>query len=149
MPLPTSATPRLGGTLDGLLGQSSRAKNLAANSKAQLAAGPVTSDQIFSLLDNIRALIVQIDLYAGTSGIDAYATAQIPNYTGTITTEVATTRAALQACIAWVVSNFPVATTWLQSHQLNADGTRTPRNFSPAQTAGLQTALQGVLDTIA
>lgn len=149
MPLPTSVTPRLGGTLDGLLGQSSRAKSLAANAKAQLAAGSVTSDQIFSLLDNIRAISIQIDSYAGTAGINTYATAQIPNYTGTITNDVAATRAALQACIAWVISNFPVVSTWLQSHQLNADGTRAPRSFSPAQTVGLQTALQGVLDTIA
>lgn len=149
MPLPNHDSPRLDQSLTQILGQGSRAKVLCAGARAQMMAGSVDATQIFALLDNLRAFIALIDAHSGTAGLNAYATAQIPGYAGTLTSDIATTRAALVACIDWVVANFPTAGGYLQSHQINADGTRTQRSFTSAQTAGLRTELSAVLATIA
>ncbi len=55
---------------------------------------------------------------------------------------------AAQSVISWVIANFPASGGFLQAYTLNADGSRTPRSFSTAQTAGLQTALTSFVATI-
>lgn len=121
-------------------------KAQAQNANASLAAGNVTSDFIFRMLDQLAGAIVALNQWKTVSGLDAYATGQ--GYTGTMSADITASVNASQACINWVVANFPAASGFLQSHTLNADGSRTPRSFTPAQTAGLQVNMTTFVNSI-
>ena len=151
MALPTSATPFLNQALIQILGQSAGIKGQATDALATLQAGPVSTQWAFNLIDILTDGIGRLDRFKTVNGLDAYATAQVPGYAGTMTTDIAATRAALVDCRDWVVANFPKdsTNTWLLAYQMAADGTRTMRTFSTAQTAGLQTKLQALIATVA
>lgn len=121
-------------------------KAQAQNALASLQAGSVNSDFVFRLLDQTAGAITALTQWKAVSGLDAHATGQ--GYPGTMTTDCNATISAAQAIISWVVTNFPASGGFLQSHALNADGSRTPRSFTSAQTAGLQTALTNFIATI-
>jgi hypothetical protein len=121
-------------------------KAQAQNALLTLQGGPVNSDFVFRMLDQLAAVITALNTWKAIAGLDAFATGE--GYIGTMSANCTSTAAAAQACIDWVVANFPAASTFLQSHTLNANGSRTPRSFTTAQTAGLQTALQSFIATI-
>lgn len=150
MALPSSTTPYLGQALIQVLGQAAGTKAQATDALASLQAGPVTTSFIFNLIDVSSAAIFNFNRFKAVTGLDNYATAQVPGYAGTMTADITATIAAIQACIDWIVANFPKdsTNTWILAEQLNADGTRTPRSFSTVQTAGLQTRLQTLIATI-
>lgn len=59
---------------------------------------------------------------------------------------------AMQATVddadAWIVANYPTdASNWLQHQKFTAGGTSV-RVFTPAQTAGLRTEVQDIIDAI-
>jgi len=142
MPLQTSNVLNPSEAVARIRAIASGARSQAQSYLATLQAGPVESDWIYSFLTQIReGFIVNMTAIVSVPGLDAYATAQ--GYNGTISSDVNAAVAAAQACINWVVTNFPKdsTNTWILSEKLNADGTRTPRAFTTAQTAGLQTAL--------
>ena len=120
-------------------------KAQAQNANTSLA-GTVNSDFIYRMLDQLGGAIAALNLWKAVAGLDAFATGQ--GYTGTISADCTSSVTAAQNCIAWVVANFPNAGGFLQAHTLNADGTRTARTFTTAQTAGLQTALTSFIATI-
>src|SRR5882724_3076830 len=113
-------------------------KDRGTSAVAVMAAGSVDTIFIFSLLDALNGLISNLNLIKNTAGLDAYATAQVPGYTGTMSSDITATINAAQACIDWVVANFPVNSGFLLGQSLNANGTRTQRSFSIAQTAGFR-----------
>lgn len=121
-------------------------KAQAQNANISLAAGNVDSNFIFRMLDQLGAVIGSLNAWKAVTGLDAHATGQ--GYTGTMSSDCTATVNAAQACINWVVANFPVSATFLQAFTLNADGSRTARSFTPAQTAGLQTSLTSFIATI-
>jgi hypothetical protein len=125
-------------------------KDRATSANAAMNVGPVSTEFVFNQLDMLAACIANLDAVKNTAGLDAYASAQVPGYTGTMSTDIAATQAAAQSSIDWVTANFPKdsTNTWLLGHQLAANGSRTPRNFSTAQTAGFRTALSNLLVTI-
>jgi hypothetical protein len=127
-----------------------QAKERATSAVATMAAGPVDTTFVFSLLDGLAGLIANLNSVKNTAGLDAYATAQVPGYAGTMSSDITATINAAQACIDWVVANFPKDSTasFLLAQSLNADGSRTMRSFSAAQTAGFRTALNNLLATI-
>jgi hypothetical protein len=133
-----------------VLGQAGGIKQQAVDALAALQAGPVTTTWVFNFLDVVKDAIGRFDRFKTIAGLNAYATQQAPAYSGTLTTDIAATETALQACIDWVITNFPKdsTNTWILAYQLNADSTRTPRSFSTVQTAGLQTLLQTLIATI-
>ena len=148
MSLPSSTTT-LGGTLQSVLGVAGSAKGAAANALSALQTISVDSNFVFQMLDQLRNLISQLNTWAAVSGINAFATAQIPGYAGTLTTDITATVTAATACITWVSANFPVDTGgFIQAFKLNADGSRTATTFTPSQTAPLQTLLQTFIGTI-
>lgn len=150
MALPSSTTPYLGQALIQMLGQAAGTKQQASDALATLA-GPVDTNWIFNALDVMRGAIANFNRFKAVGGLDSYATAQVPGYAGTMSADINTTIAAIQACIDWIVANFPKdsTNTWILAEQLVADGTRTPRSFTSVQTAGLQTRLQTLIATIA
>jgi hypothetical protein len=121
-------------------------KAQAQNALTSLQNGSVTSDFIFRMLDQLIGVINALNSWKTISGLDAYATGQ--GYTGTLSADCTTCANAGTSCINWVTANFPASGGFIQAYTLNVDGTRTPRSFTSAQTAGLQTALQAFIATI-
>jgi hypothetical protein len=111
-----------------------------------LSAGNVTSVFVYQVLDQTRSFISNMQAWAAISGLDAYATGQ--GYPGSMVADVNTAITAAQAMIAWVVNNFPSTGGYLQAETLNADGSRTLRQFTPVQTAGWQTTINNFINTI-
>jgi hypothetical protein len=124
------------------------AKASAQGMLTTLQAGNVNSVWVFSLLDQLNGFISAMNGWKAIAGLDAYATAQ--GYTGSISTDATACVTAAQACINWIVTNFPKdsTNTFILDFTLNADGSRTPRSFTPAQTAGLQTAISAFIATV-
>jgi hypothetical protein len=146
MALQSSNTMLAGEAYAAIRSNAASWKAQAQNANVSLAGGSVTSDFVFRMLDQLAGAIVALNTWKAVAGLDTYATGQ--GYTGTMSADCASSVTAAQACIAWVVTNFPNAGGFLQSHTLNADGSRTPRSFTPAQTAGLQTAMTAFVATI-
>lgn len=150
MPLPSSTGVWLEQALKQILGQVAGTRTQAVNSLATLQAGSVDTEWIFNAIDTMRDAIARFNRFKNVAGLDAYATAQFPGYSGTMTADITATVNAIQQCIDWCVANFPKDSTniWLKSHQMAADGTRTLASFTSAQTVGLQTRLQAVIVTL-
>lgn len=124
-------------------------RSLAQSASTTLAAGSVDTNYIVRFMSECRTLIGAIAQWKLVSGIDAAATAQWPNYAGNLTTDLTAVSNAAQGCIDWIVTNFPKdGSNYMLGFQLVADGTLTPRSFTPAQTAGLRTAITNFLNTI-
>lgn len=150
MALPSSTNPWVGQALIQVLGQAAGTKAQAAEALATLQAGPVSTVWIFNALDQMNDAIGRFDRFKAVAGLNAHATAQVPGYAGTLTTDIATTQAAIQQCIDWIIANFPKDTTntWPLAFQWGVNGARVPRSFTTAQTAGLQTRLQTLIATV-
>jgi len=134
----------LGVVLAQLQAMADGIKQKASAAVTVLAANNVNTAYVFSTLDQLSGAIGNMNTYKNVAGLNAYATANIPGYAGTLTTDIASVISACQACIDWVVSHTS-GTLW---YTLNADGTRTMASFTPAQTAGFQTALSALIATI-
>jgi hypothetical protein len=149
MALPGTTNTALPSIVGNLQNLALSVKSQAQNALISLQTGPVNSAFIFQFLDQMRGLIAQLNSWTSVAGLNAYATANMPGYAGTLTADIAAVVSAGQACIAWIVANFPVDSGgFLQAEKLNADGSRTSTSFTSAQTAGLQTALQAFIATI-
>lgn len=146
MALQSSNTLLAGDAFSLIRGNATGWKAQAQNALSTAQGGSINSDFVFRLLDQTAGAINALTLWKATAGLDAYATGQ--SYPTTLTTDCNSCVTAAQAIISWVVANFPASGGFLQSHTLNADGSRTPRSFTPAQTAGLQTALTNFIATI-
>lgn len=135
-------------SLNAVQNVAAQAKDRTTSAVATMAAGPVDTIFVFSLLDALNGMIASLNAVKTTTGLDAYATAQVPNYAGTMSSDITATISAAQACIDWVVANFPANAGFLLGQSLNVDGTRTQRNFTTVATAGFRTALNSLLATI-
>jgi len=147
MTLPASST-----SLDVALSQ---IQNLANSVKqhgngaiAIMQANSVNTAFIFNVVNQLNSLITSLNSLSGTAGLNAYATAQLPGYAGTLTTDITATVNAATACVSWISTNFPNSNGWLNAEKLNADGSFTYASFTPAQTAGFVTLLQALIATI-
>lgn len=127
-----------------------QARERATGAVTTMAAGSVDTGFIFSLLDALSGLIVNLNSVKTLVGLDSYATGNVPGYSGTMTADIAATVNAAQASIDWVVANFPKdnTATWLLAFSLGANGSRTMRSFTSAQTAGFRTTLNSLIATI-
>jgi hypothetical protein len=146
MPLQSSNTMLASEVFIAIRNNAGGWKAQAQNANSSLAGGSVNSDFVFRMLDNLAGLVSTLNQWKVTSGLDAYATTQ--GYVGTLSVDCTAAVTAAQTCISWVITNFPNSGGFLQSHTLNADGSRLPRSFTPAQTAGLQTAMTNLIATI-
>lgn len=134
-------------TLQALAGQT---KSQAQNSLVLMQSQSVDTNFVFQLLDRLNWLITTLNTWKNTAGLDVYAADNLPGYSGTLTTDITSVVNAAQACINWVVTNFPKdsTNTYILSETINSDGTRTLRQFTPSQTAGLQTLIQALIASI-
>lgn len=117
---------------------------------AVMAAGDVPArrilERIYAEMTNAQA---QFTLAAAMSGIGQYAKDQKNSQGLDVVAEFNAVTTAVQAAADWVLNTFPQSGGYLQATTLEAgDATVQQRQFSPAQTAGLRTALQGIVDAI-
>ena len=121
----------------------------SAQIAVQLLTGTVTANQVFQIVDNLRSPLQIFAQVAAIPGIAAYAQAQFNDATYDVATEFTNMVNTINAVVNWVVTNFPKDTGgFAQAYTLAADGSRTPVTFTPAQTAGLTTALNAVINQI-
>lgn len=133
---------------NAIRGFAQTAKNVAQNTLAALQAGPVNTAFAFTMIDQLNVFIGNVTTWKSVTGLDAYATAQ--GYQGTMSADCTTAINAAQACVNWMVANFPAEVDgYIKAYKFNvADGTRLPNSFTSVQTAGLQTSLQSFIATI-
>lgn len=144
-----SVTPSLASVLAQLQNTAVMIKSVGQANLILLQNGSVSTVWVFQLLDNLNSVIGTLNTLGATTGLNAYATANLPGYAGTMTTDITSVANAAQVCINWVVANFPVDSSgFLQGFKLNADGSRTVATFTSAQTVGLQTAIQSLITSI-
>jgi hypothetical protein len=121
-------------------------KAQAQNALTSLQTISVPTTFIFQMLDQLAGIIAALNQWKTITGLDAYATSQ--SYSGSLSADCGTCATTATACISWIVTNFPASGGFLQAESLNADGSRTQRLFTPAQTAGLQTVLSSFINSI-
>jgi hypothetical protein len=145
MAFPSSTSnASLGVILSQLQAYAAGIKQQATSGVTMLAASNVSTPTVFAILDQLSGVIVNLNLYKNAVGLNTYATANIPSYAGTLTTDIGAGISAAQACIDWVVTNTSGA-VW---YTLNADGSRSPATFTPTQTAGFRTLLTALAATV-
>jgi hypothetical protein len=124
-------------------------KGYAQMLRNRLAAGNVGSREIIdadSTLRHYRGVFAQI---AAMPGIAAEAQAQLGTPTLDVAAEFNAMNAAIDNVTTWLRANFPVdGSGFLLAYSWGATGT-TDRQFTPAQTAGLQSALAALIATVA
>lgn len=148
MSIPAS-TDSLAIALDQVRSIAAGIKNQGNTAIATLQGSSVSTDWVFALLDALRNVVSTLNALKTTQGLDAYASAQWPSYTGTLSADIGTVATNATNCISWVTINFPVDSGgFLMGYTLNADGSRTARQFTPAQTTGLVTSLQTLVNSI-
>ena len=124
-------------------------KQQAQNGVA-LLTGVASANQIFQLMDNIRAPLTIFNQVAAIPGIAAYAQAQFDDPTYDVAANFTAMVNALNAVVAWVMANFPKDTGgFVQAYTLAANGDRVPVTFTSVQTAGLASALNTLIASIA
>lgn len=129
--------------------QSGQFVKLQAQGAVSILASNVNANQIFQMLDDIRSQLSVFNQVAAIPGIAAYAQAQFNDVSYNVAVEFTTMVNAVQSVTDWVVTNFPKdAQGFVQAHKINADGSRTPTVFTPAQTSGLVTALNAVIASV-
>jgi hypothetical protein len=109
MAFPASSIVSLSSALIQVQGVAQGIKAQAGNTLVSLQAGPVSAIFIFQMLDQLGGLISQANQLSSTPGLNAYATANLPGYAGTLTADITTVINAAQVCINWVVTNFPAS----------------------------------------
>lgn len=149
MAWPTQATT-LNDALASVDRAASQLKARSAAFRAQAAEMNIAADRITE--EVLRYLIVARDTFAAAAvpGIAAYVAAQRGVTEQHVTAAFQDMTGAVNGAIAWVVANMPKdASGYLLARQIGAGGVMTYRSFTPAQTAGLRTALEAVEATIA
>lgn len=144
MSFPSNSTQCLSVVITNLQNYSANIKQQAAAAVTFMQGNSVTTPWVFSVLDQLAAIVTTFSGYKNIAGLNAYANANIPGYAGTLTADITSVVSAAQACINWVVAN----STGVVWYTLNADGSRATASFTSAQTAGLQSALTALVATI-
>jgi len=149
MAVPANSITPLSTVLFEILALCAQTKAQAQSALTFMVSNNIDSNYAFSVIDQINNFTTAIAAWGTTSGLNAFATAQLPNYAGTLTTDLTTCYNAARAVVTWITANFPVDSSgYIQSYKFNADGTRAANSFTPAQTAGLQSALQAFINTV-
>lgn len=123
-------------------------KQACASLIARAAAGNITSSDIFGIYTRMGNDSATLTTVAAVQGLADYAQSQANDPAYNVGTEFTAMQNAITSARSWVTTNFPASGGYLQSHQFSG-GAIVERIFTPAQTAGLRTALQSVVDSIA
>lgn len=150
MAFPTTSTRNLAG---GVVAEAKAIKQQCQSAISALAAGPQSANAIIGLCQRLNASKVNVFVPAqGSSAVLAALASDLG------LADAAAANSAIQGVvdaitgsIDWVVANFPTSggsPSYILKDTLNADGSVSVRSFTSAQTAGLRTQLQGIVDAI-
>ena len=121
-----------------------------AQGASTMLTGNVTTTQVLQIVDNLRSSLSVFAAVSAIPGISAYAQAQFDNPTYDIAANFTVMVNAINAAVAWVVTNFPKDTGgFMQGWTLASDGSRTEAVFTPAQTASWKTLIDAVSASVA
>lgn len=137
---------------DALANARSAATSIKAQAQAllaQIAAGSTSAAQLIAVPGYAAQWVTALNSYAAVPGMQAYAQAQLGNATLDITTAFTNMVSAIQAVASWLTANTPKDVNGnLLVMQYDANGNIVYATFTPAQLAGLVTALTGLVATI-
>ena len=126
--------------------QASSIKRIAQNNRDRMAAGPITAGGVISLMDNLSGALATFQVVSGLPGIADYANAQLGQ---DVVADFTAMSDATAAARNWIITAIPKdAGGFLLLETIDANGVRTERNFTSAQTEGLRTALDALIATI-
>lgn len=116
--------------------------------KAQLAANGADYEFLQRLYLALKNANNYFSTLKTTPGLAAYAKDQESDQAYDVAAEFTAMQTSLTSAMTWMESNVPTNVTTKPVNEWG-DGVIVSNTFTPAQTAGLQTALQGVIDEIA
>ncbi len=131
--------------------ESIRVKQFATNARNALVAGVVSANAVIQVMTNLKSSIEVWDSVSSLSGIAQYARDQEDDQTYNVVAEFSAMRTEAVAAVDWVFNNFPkdnASPFYIIKDILETDGSITVRQFTPAQTVGLQTALADLIAAI-
>ena len=124
--------------------QAIQVKSLAESRSASFATG-ATALEVLTLADNLVAMRDNLNGYKTTPGIAAYAEAQEDDPLYDVALEFNTMIAAIDAVLTEIGTSMPTdANDWALIVKVNADTTRTWRDFTGVQLA----TIIGLLDAV-
>ncbi len=127
-----------------------RVKAFATQARNALLAGTVSANAIIQIMSNLKSTVEVWDSVSSVPGIAQYARDQEDDQTYDVVAEFTAMRAEAVASRDWIITNFPTsAGGFIEKDTLEADGAITVRQFTTAQTTGLQTALADLIAAIA
>lgn len=149
MPLPITSIPEQSQILRQLAKQ---IKSNAQKAITTMAAGPVSANVITEMFQHLGGLKAN---FFTPYAADLVLMAQVASdlrllNAAAAVAEVNSIIDAIDDVLAWIFATFPKSpqTGHILKDTLNADGTISARAFTTAQTAGLRTELQKIVDAI-
>ncbi len=122
-------------------------KTYATAAAARLAAGG-TSEDVLNVLIQFVSYQRNLTAIQNTPGIASYAITQEDDPAYDVVAEFTALLALIQAGIDLIVTTFPTqdvgGTEYMLAYTLNADGSQTPRIFTPGNLAALRTNLSSI-----
>jgi len=129
-----------------------RAKSFATSARTALIAGTVSANAVIQIMTTIKSSIAVFDSVSSIPGLAEYAKIQEDDPLYDVVAEFLAMRNAAVSAVDWIFNNFPKdndAPNYIIKDILETDGSITVRSFTPAQTVGLQTALNNLINAIA
>lgn len=115
--------------------------------KAKMAASGADYDYLHGIYMTLKRADDQFTSLKSTSGLAQYAKDQESDQAYDVAAAFTSMQAEISTAMAWMVANVPTNVTAKSPDQWG-DSTLISNTFTAAQTSGLQTALQGVIDEI-
>jgi hypothetical protein len=129
--------------------EATRLRSYAVSAQAAMAAGNISANAVIQTLTTMKNSIEVFDYISGLSGMAQYARDQQDDQAYDVVAEFQSMRTEAVGARDWVFTNFPTAVSGeIIKDTLENDGAITVRQFTPAQTAGLQSALGLLIATI-
>ncbi len=121
----------------------------AVQAQANLAAGNISANSVISVLTRMTGSIAVFDSVSSIPGLVAYAQNEENDGGYDVVAEFSAMRIEAIGTRDWILTNFPTAASGeIIKDTLENDGSITVRQFTPAETAGLQSALGLLIATI-
>lgn len=144
----TNRQESLAAALAKVQSQAANIKSFSIKSRDFMAGNTVSANQILQVLNELKNAKAIFDAVSTIPGIGIYAQEQLNDGTLNIVAEFTTMTDVMIVAMDWVVDTFPKdGSGYLLKDKFNAYGLDV-RQFTPVQTAGLQTALSGVVASI-
>lgn len=131
----------------------SNVKERAARARDELAGGDVDANRIISFAREMAGARQELNQLSSVSGLEQYVRDQMNDQTIDLTAEFLALEGAMEAFVEGVKSSIPVdgGSGFALLAQIGGGTGQIVfvwRTFTPAQTAGLQTLLQNIVDAV-